>query len=142
MLACKRGHTNVVDVLVSNGAEIYVRDNRGRSALDTTMRRNHVDLIPFLSTQYQVRKMQEASGRERMAIFKKMRSAYNSVPCLLRIAPDVLRDVPIADSLLQDSSSMSSSVNLDNSPECRDQLRPIRLQDHRWPLLLMRYLCI
>ena len=140
MLACKRGHTNVVDVLVSNGAEIYVRDNRGRSALDTTMRRNHVDLIPFLSTQYQVRKMQGAAGIERMAFFKKMRIAYNSVPCALQIAPDVLRDISTADNLLQDAFSITSSGTFNASPECADSMRPLGLQDHRWPLLLMRYL--
>lgn len=55
MLACKRGHEEVVEVLVSRGAEIYMRDCRARSARDTTIRRHHLKLLKYLNTQVVLR---------------------------------------------------------------------------------------
>lgn len=51
MLACKRGHERVVEVLVSRGAEIYMRDCRARTARDTAIRRHHLKLLKYLNTQ-------------------------------------------------------------------------------------------
>ena len=51
MLACKRGHEKVVEVLVARGAEIYMRDCRARAARDTAIRRHHLKLLKHLNTQ-------------------------------------------------------------------------------------------
>lgn len=43
-----------MQVLVAMGAEIYMRDKRGRTAKDTATRRNHFRLLTFLDTQVRV----------------------------------------------------------------------------------------
>ena len=51
MLACKRGHEKCAEVLVSMGAEIYMRDRRLRTARDTALKRQHHSLLCLLDTQ-------------------------------------------------------------------------------------------
>mmetsp|Transcript_1189 Transcript_1189/g.1931 ORF Transcript_1189/g.1931 Transcript_1189/m.1931 type:complete len:639 (+) Transcript_1189:157-2073(+) len=75
MLACKRGHEKVVEVLVSMGAEIYMRDCRGRTARDTAVRRHHHHLLQYLSTQVQIRYIQEHVRLERIVLLNEMRKA-------------------------------------------------------------------
>ncbi len=139
MLACKRGHTQVVDELVSRGAEIFIKDHRGRSALDTTVKRNHVDLLPLLNTSYQLRKMEAASGVERTALIKELRKSYNTHPRTLRVAPDVLRDIPIADAIMQELSSSAQLLHETSSEQCRGDMRFQKFTDVKWPLVMMKY---
>ena len=143
MLACKRGHTQVVGELVSRGAEIFIKDHRGRSALDTTLRRNHVDLLPLLNTSYQLRRMEAASCIERTSLITKLRKSYNSYPRTLRIAPDVLRDIPIADAIMQELvSSSTAQLPETSSDECRDNMRFQNFVDVKWPLVMMKYVLL
>mmetsp|Transcript_19516 Transcript_19516/g.21165 ORF Transcript_19516/g.21165 Transcript_19516/m.21165 type:complete len:662 (+) Transcript_19516:299-2284(+) len=77
MLACKRGHERCAEVLVSMGAEIFMRDRRYRTARDTATRRNHINLLCWLDTQVQVRKIQEFRHKIRSQLIHELRNAYN-----------------------------------------------------------------
>lgn len=85
MLACKRGHQKCVSELVGMGAEIHILDGRDRSAKDTALKRHHVGLLCLLSTQVQIRKIQESRRHVRAALLGEMRSAYQRG--LLRFSP-------------------------------------------------------
>lgn len=74
MLACKRGHEKVVEALVSMGAEIYMRDNRNRTAADTAIRRNHHNVLAYLNNQEQVRRYQTHVRAERREMITRFRS--------------------------------------------------------------------
>ena len=78
MLACKRGHDKVVEVLVSMGAEIFMRDCRGRTARDTATRRQHLNLLPWLDTQVQVRRLQEKYRMIRTILLNNMQLKHQS----------------------------------------------------------------
>ena len=45
MLAAKRGHTNAVEALLTAGADIFLKDDRDKTAAETAHRRGHVDLF-------------------------------------------------------------------------------------------------
>jgi hypothetical protein len=75
MLACKRGHEKVVSVLVAMGAEIFMRDCRARTARDTAIRRQHTELLHYLSTQVQISCIQEQLRDERTELLGRMRVA-------------------------------------------------------------------
>ena len=108
MLACKRGHETVVEVLVAKGAEIYMADYRARTARDTAIRRHHLKLLKHLNTQVcqpmcmfldiacvahlslvqvQVQCASEQLRVERAALLRQMRDACNKN--FLRFNPDV-----------------------------------------------------
>jgi hypothetical protein len=76
MLACKRGHEKCAELLVSMGAENYMRDKRSRTAKDTATRRNHIGLLSWLDTQVQVRKVQESRHQYRSALIINIRKAF------------------------------------------------------------------
>ncbi|CAM9991766.1 unnamed protein product, partial [Sphacelaria rigidula] len=48
MLACKRGHEDVVRVLLTAGAELHQKDSRGRTARDTASKRHHETILAML----------------------------------------------------------------------------------------------
>jgi len=75
MLACKRGHEKCVAELVGMGAEIHMLDQRDRSAYDTAVKRQHTNLTCWLSTQMQVRKIQESRRAVRAGLLTEMRKA-------------------------------------------------------------------
>ena len=75
MLACKRGHEKCVGELVGMGAEIHMLDQRDRSAYDTAVKRHHTTLTVWLSTQMQVRKIQESRRSVRATLLAEMRQA-------------------------------------------------------------------
>lgn len=88
MLACKRGHVNVIESLVANGAEIYINDNRNRTAIDTATRRNHINLIPILDSQHQILLMQKRSHVIRSKLIATLRKAYLSNQMILNPTTD------------------------------------------------------
>lgn len=66
MLACKRGHEEVVRVLLTAGAELHQKDSRGRTARDTASKRNHDKILAMLNPAKQMRLMQvRAIGQDR-----------------------------------------------------------------------------
>lgn len=85
MLACKRGHEKCVAELVGMGAEIHMLDGRERSARDTALKRNHDFLLCWLSTQVQIKKIQESRRHVRQALLAEMRQAFQVGR--LRLAP-------------------------------------------------------
>lgn len=58
MLACKRGHEEVVRVLLTAGAELHQKDSRGRTARDTASKRSHDTILAMLHPSKQMRLMQ------------------------------------------------------------------------------------
>ena len=58
MLACKRGHEEVVRVLLTAGAELHQKDSRGRTARDTASKRSHETILAMLHPSKQMRLMQ------------------------------------------------------------------------------------
>lgn len=58
MLACKRGHEEVVRVLLTAGAELHQKDSRGRTARDTASKRSHESILAMLHPTKQMRLMQ------------------------------------------------------------------------------------
>lgn len=146
MLACKREHTKVVKVLLSYGAEICVRDNRNRTAMDTAVRRMHVGLIPLLNTQCQVRMMQERINTERREVFTEIRVAYDNHT--LQLNPDVVEAIKTLENLnLQRNRNPVSVVPTANlyasdqyvpSPECSPEQRYPDTRLWSWPLTLMK----
>lgn len=58
MLACKRGHEEVVRVLLTAGAELHQKDSRGRTARDTASKRHHETILAMLHPAKQMRLMQ------------------------------------------------------------------------------------
>lgn len=58
MLACKRGHEEVVRVLLTAGAELHQKDSRGRTARDTASKRSHEKILAMLHPSKQMRLMQ------------------------------------------------------------------------------------
>lgn len=58
MLACKRGHEEVVRVLLTAGAELHQKDSRGRTARDTASKRSHEMILAMLHPSKQMRLMQ------------------------------------------------------------------------------------
>lgn len=58
MLACKRGHEEVVRVLLTAGAELHQKDSRGRTARDTASKRHHESILAMLHAAKQIRLMQ------------------------------------------------------------------------------------
>lgn len=58
MLACKRGHEEVVRVLLTAGAELHQKDSRGRTAKDTASKRSHETILAMLHPSKQMRLMQ------------------------------------------------------------------------------------
>lgn len=77
MLACKRQHEAVVDVLVTAGAEMFVQDSRGRTARDTAQKRNNKNIIAMLQSCQQVRLMQVEARKERNHLMVKLYELYN-----------------------------------------------------------------
>lgn len=61
MLACKRGHEEVVRVLLTAGAELHQKDSRGRTARDTASKRSHETILAMLNPSKQMRLMQVGS---------------------------------------------------------------------------------
>src|SRR5262249_42357366 len=76
MLACKRGHEKCAEVLVSMGAEIYMRDRRNRTARETALKRDHTNLLCWLDTQVQIRRIQELKHKQRSSLLHELRKAY------------------------------------------------------------------
>ena len=64
MLACKRKHLNVAKILVASGAELYLKDSKNRTVLETATRRGTA-AASLLTDSAQVTFMQEASRKER-----------------------------------------------------------------------------
>lgn len=62
MLACKRGHEEVVRVLLTAGAELHQKDSRGRTARDTASKRHHESILAMLHPAKQMRLMQVREG--------------------------------------------------------------------------------
>jgi hypothetical protein len=126
MLACKRGHEKCVEVLVSMGAEIYIRDTRGRTARDTATRRSFGNLLAYLDTQVQVRRIQEYRRGQRTEHLLSLRGAQQR-GCLRLSAADTTAQMlteavkmtmalegpdavsTMADCVVSSSSSSSSS---------------------------------
>ena len=65
-----------MEVLVSMGAEIFMRDCRGRTARDTATRRQHITLLRYLDTQVQVRKVEERQRQLRTEVLLELRVAH------------------------------------------------------------------
>ena len=57
-------HLNVTKILVASGAELYLKDSKHRTALETATRRGNA-AASLLTDSAQVRLMQEASRKER-----------------------------------------------------------------------------
>ena len=135
MLACKRGHAKVVETLVAYGAEIYVRDNRNRTAMDTAMRRMHVNLIPILNTQYQVKMMQQRETVERRMVINRLRQGYNDRALELnpdvKVALDKLSSTPVL-------SAPSDGGAYVPSADCSDKARFPDTKGWTWPVTMMK----
>ena len=63
MLACKRGHEEVVRVLLTAGAELHQKDSRGRTARDTAYKRSRETILAMLHPSKQIRLMQVRACR-------------------------------------------------------------------------------
>ena len=48
MLACKEGHSGVIRLLLEKGAQADLQDNRGRSALMYSSKRNKLEVAKLL----------------------------------------------------------------------------------------------
>lgn len=135
MLACKRGHAKVVETLVAHGAEIYVRDNRNRTAMDTAMRRMHVNLIPILNTQFQVKMMQQRENVARRKVIDRLRQGYNDRTLELnsevKVALENLSSMPPRPAAGDGESYVSSA-------ECSDKSRFPDTKGWTWPVTMMK----
>lgn len=78
MLACKRGHEDVVRVLLTAGAELHQKDSRGRTARDTASKRHHETILAMLHPAKQMRLMQVRSERKSRLRYEYPPSATRS----------------------------------------------------------------
>ena len=155
-------------MLVYLGAEIYMRDCRGRTARETATRRQHLSLLRWLDTQVQIRRIQEQQRRHRMMLLQRLREAQ--LDGKLRLAPDEQRVDALVRTMRRNmglkcgscSSSSASRVPAgacDYAPAAEkiaSLLRPLKsgvkdetpaplrprqpgYADWQWPLLLARY---
>jgi hypothetical protein len=134
MLACKRGHKDVVESLVANGAEIFIRDNRHRTALETVVRRNHVDLIPLLDTAVQIRLMQFRQHAKRQIIIADLRKAYNKQS--LRISDSVVSSMEAMASW--ETNLPASNVVYSSVPDCDAGKRIQGVKPWQWPATVIK----
>ena len=65
LLACKRSHLGVVRALVTAGCELWVRDQRGRTAREAADRRNLKEMSRLLDPLMQVDMMRQDARRKR-----------------------------------------------------------------------------
>jgi len=72
MLACKRGHLEIAKVLIAAGSELMLRDNRGRTARDTAIRKGFIGLLDFITPQVQISLMKHDIIVERRHVMLKM----------------------------------------------------------------------
>jgi ankyrin repeat protein len=72
MLACKRQHVSVVEALLIAGAEMFIKDSRGRTARDTALKRNNKDILNMLQSRRQVRLMQTEVRSQRTHLLMKL----------------------------------------------------------------------
>jgi hypothetical protein len=70
MLACKRGHVEVVTTLLESGAEINMKDSRGRTARETALRRSFTAILQLLNRDTQMRLMQNVACRKRIQLLR------------------------------------------------------------------------
>jgi hypothetical protein len=142
MLACKRGHKEVVRVLVSYGAEIYVRDIRNRTAFDTATKRQHTDLLPFLTTQYQTLQFQLRAGAERSILIKELRAAHQKGKLKFsNLVSSSLAGLEAMDLLLSQwnvpgSNDLKSGIM--NGGNGDSTFRPTGVDEYKWPIIMMR----
>jgi hypothetical protein len=65
MLAVKRKHLDTAKMLVASGAELKIKDSKDRTALETAQKRGLVEIAEILTSDAQVKFMQEDSRRVR-----------------------------------------------------------------------------
>lgn len=139
MLACKRGHKDTVRVLVSYGAEIYIRDIRNRTAFDTATKRGHKDLLPFLTTQYQTYQFQLRAGAERSILLQDLRTAHQhkklKVSELLTSSLTGLKAMDQVISQFNGSNSLDMSVDISRESAFS---QPAVVDHCKWPTTLLR----
>ena len=113
----KRGHEKVVEVLVTMGAEIHIRDARSRTARDTAARRAHTNLLYWLDSQIQVKHMQEFRRSQRNYQLLEMRKAFQLNR--LQLHPTELQLINVLESLHVSTNEMKTvmkSKSLNPSP--------------------------
>lgn len=72
MLSCKRGHIDVVKVLLCAGAELSVKDSKGRVARDQASRRGNEKILELLNPATQMRLMQDVARAKRAQLLTKL----------------------------------------------------------------------
>lgn len=85
MLACKRGHEEVVRVLLTAGAELHQKDSRGRTARDTASKRSHETILAMLHPSKQMRLMQVGNRGMTSQKFSNPWYIYQSCPRSIRL---------------------------------------------------------
>ena len=61
MLATKRNNTKVAAVLLAHEAEVFMKDDRGRTVMETAKRKKHTEIVKLLGVKEQVSERNTAS---------------------------------------------------------------------------------